>query len=86
MVALQILSRVIQTQDISIIERNNLTVDYFPEYQDEFEYIMNHYREYGNVPDKLTFISHFQDFEVVEVQESESYLIDTIREEYLYYK
>ena len=86
MVALQIISRILQTQDISIIERNNLTVDYFPEYQDEFEYITDHYKEYGNVPDKLTFLSHFQDFEIVEVQESESYLVDTIREEYLYYK
>ena len=86
MVALQIISRILQTQDISIIERNNLTVDYFPEYQDEFEYILSHYKEYGNVPDKLTFLSKFQDFEIVEVQESESYLVDTIREEYLYYK
>lgn len=86
MVALQIISRILQSQDISIIERNNLTEEYFPEYQDEYEYIMNHYKEYGNVPDKLTFLSKFQDFEIVEVQESESYLVDTIREEYLYYK
>jgi len=86
MVALQIISRIIQTQDLSIVERNNLTVDYFPEYQDEFDFIISHYKEYGNVPDKLTFLSKFQDFEIVEVQESESYLVDTIREEYLYYK
>lgn len=86
MVALQIISKVLQSQDISIIEDNQLTVDYFPEYQDEYEYIMEHYNEYKKVPDKLTFISKFQDFEIVEVQESDKYLIDTIREEYLYYK
>lgn len=86
MVALQILSQVLQTQDISIIENNQLTADYFPEYQEEFEYIVNHYKEYGNVPDKLTFLSNFQDFEIVEVDESEQYLIDTIREENLYYR
>ena len=86
MVALQILSQVLQTQDISIIENNQLTADYFPEYQEEFEYIVNHYKEYGNVPDKLTFLSNFQDFEIVEIDESEQYLIDTIREENLYYR
>lgn len=86
MVALQILSQVLQTQDISILENNQLTADFFPEYQEEYEYIVNHYKEYGNVPDKLTFLSNFQGFEIVEVNESEQYLIDTIREENLYYK
>lgn len=86
MVALQILSQVLQTQDISIIENNQLTADFFPEYQDEFEFIVNHYKEYGNVPDKLSFLAQFNDFEIVEVNESEEYLIDTIREENLYYK
>ena len=86
MVALQILSQVLQTKDISIIENNQLTADFFPEYQEEYEFIMNHYREYGNVPDKASFLSNFQEFEIVEVNESEQYLIDTIREENLYYK
>lgn len=86
MVALQIISQVLQTQDISIIENNQLTVDYFPEYQEEFNFIMKHYKEYGVVPDKLTFLAQFNEFEVVEVNESEQYLIDTIREENLYYK
>lgn len=86
MVALQILSQVLQTQDISIIENNQLTVDFFPGYQEEYEYIVNHYKEYNNVPDKVTFLSEFQDFEIVEVSETEQYLVDKIREENLYYR
>lgn len=86
MVELQILNRILQTQDISIIEDNQLTVDYFPEYSEEFEFISNHYKEYSNVPDKTTFLSNFSDFEFIEVSESEEYLVKTIREEYLYYK
>lgn len=86
MVALQIISKILQTQDISILEDNQLTNDMFVEYQDEINYITEHYKNYGNVPDKLSFLSKFQDFDVVEVQESDSYLVDTIREEYLYYK
>ena len=84
MVGLQILSQVLQTQDISIIEANDLTADFFPEYQEEYEFIMSHYKEYGNVPDKLSFLAQFNNFEIVEVNESEKYLIDTIREENLY--
>lgn len=86
MVALQIISKVLQTQDISLLEENQITKDYFPEYQDEIEFILKHHNDYGNVPDKATFIAQFPEFELVEVQESDRYLIDTIREEYLYYK
>lgn len=86
MVALQIISKVLQTQDISLLEENQITKDYFPEYQDEIEFILKHHNDYGNVPDKATFIAQFPEFELVEVQESDRYLVDTIREEYLYYK
>lgn len=86
MVALQILSRVLQTKDCSIIENNQLTKEYFVGYEDEYNFILNHYKEYGNVPDKATFLSNFPEIDIVEVTESEEYLVNTIREEYLYYK
>lgn len=86
MVSLQIISKVIQTKDISVITDNQLDSDYFPEYEEEYEYIVSHYKDYGNVPDKATFLSKFPNFEMVEVTEGDSYLIDTIREEYLYAK
>ena len=85
MVALQIISKVLETQDYSIIENNSLTVDYFVGYEDEYNYIKNHVIEYDKVPDKATFLSKFE-LELVEVQESDRYLVDTIREEYLYYR
>ena len=86
MVELQILNTVLQTKDISIIENNQLDSEYFPEYSEEYKFIMDHYKEYKNVPDKTTFLSAFNDFEFIEVSESEEYLINKIREEYLYYK
>lgn len=86
MVALQILSKVLSTKDISIIDDNLLTKDYFVGYENEYEFIMNHYKQYDNVPDKSTFLSKFPDVELVEVTESDRYLVDTIREEYLYYQ
>ena len=86
MVSLQILSKVLETKDMSIIDNNFLTVDYFVGYEDEYKFIVEHVKTYGDVPDKATFLARFPDVELVEVTETDRYLVDTIREEYLYYK
>lgn len=86
MVQLQILNKILSTADNSIIEINNLTDEYFIEYKDEYDFIQSHFKQYGNIPDKATFLANFPDFEILEVTESDRYLIDKIREEYLYYK
>lgn len=90
MIQLQVLSKVIASHDYSIIENNLLTKEYFFGYEDVFEFIETHYKQYGNVPDKATVLSQFLDkngnptFDVVEVTESDNYLVDSIREQYLY--
>ena len=86
MVVLQILNKVLKTSDISIINDNNLTQDMFFEYEDEFGFIMHHFQKYGKVPDKETFLKQFQDFNLIEVEESDRYLLDTLNEEYIYSK
>lgn len=86
MVSVQILSKVLQTGEYEIIENNLLDEDYFVGYENEFNFIKSHKEKYGNVPDKETFLSSFPEFDFVEVNESDRYLITTIREEYLYYK
>ena len=86
MVALQIISKIIATKDFSIVTDNLLTKDYFVGYEDEFTFIEKHVEEYGYVPDKATFLSQFPQIEFVDVNESDKYLINTIREEYLYYR
>ena len=86
MVSLQILNKIISTKDISIITDNNLTIDYFLEYEDEYSFIKEHFDNYKNVPDTETFINRFPDFELLEVNENDRYLVDAIREEYLYSK
>lgn len=85
MVALQIISKILATKDYSIVENNLLTEEYFVGYEEEFNYIKDHVEKYDIVPDKATFLSKF-DLDLVEVEETDRYLVDTIREEYLYYK
>ena len=86
MVSLQIISKILATKDSSILEDNLLTRDFFVGYENEYDFLVQHEKDYGDVPDKATFLSKFPDVELVEVTESDKYLVDTIREEYLYYK
>lgn len=86
MISLQIINKILATKDYSIISDNELTVNHFVGFEQEFNFIKEHFNEYGNVPDTATFLSNFPDFELLEVAESDKYLVDTINEELLYYK
>lgn len=84
MVELQILSKIIKDKSISLLTLNNITDDYFVTYSEEYNFIKAHLEQYGNVPDKETFQSKFPDFQIVEVSETDKYLVDTFNEEHLY--
>ncbi len=86
MITLQILNKVIQTGDIQLITKNALTEEYFVGYEPEFNFIIDHFNKYGKVPDKATFLDKFNDFNLIEVAETDKYLLDTLYEEHLYYK
>lgn len=86
MIALQVISKILATGSLSIIEDNLLDKSYFPGYEAEFEFIQDHANKYGNVPDTATFLAKFPQIELVECTESDKYLVDTIREENLYYR
>jgi len=85
-IALQILSKILDTHDDSIIDNNSLTIDYFKGYEEPYSFIQEHKHQYGNIPDKATFLSKFPDIELVDVTESDKYLVDGIREEYLFHQ
>lgn len=84
MVDAQILSKVLDTGNIEIITHNGLNSEYFPNYAEEFRFILDHYRQYNVVPDKETFLSKFPDFTIIKVNEADSYLLDQLNENFLY--
>lgn len=86
MVDIQILNKVLETGNIEIILHNGLNSEYFPNYQEEFKFIVDHYRQYNKVPDKETFLERFPDFNFIKVQEADTNLLDRISEEYLFNK
>lgn len=76
---LQLINYMLEHKDFSIIKLNNITKDFFAVWFKEFEFIESHYKAYGNVPDKATFLSHFKDFELVEVEEKGQYLVNKLK-------
>lgn len=86
MIELQCLNFILNTKSFSFVTLNNLDKSYFSDYEKEFDFIENHYKQYSNVPDKETFIAQFPDFAFIDVQESPKFLYDTLCEEYTYKK
>lgn len=78
MVQLQLLNYLLQTGDASLLKVNNVDDTFFSEYPDEYRFIRDHMSNYGQVPDRLTFATKFDDFDWIEVNENPNYLIDEL--------
>lgn len=81
MIQLQVLNYLLDSKDSSFLLMNNLTKEFFSDYSEEFEFINSHYLSYGKIPDKLTLLAKFPDFDIIEVDESPKYLIDALYED-----
>lgn len=84
MIQLQVLNRVLEDRSLSLLNNNGITAEYFTDYFPEYDFITEHYKKYGNVPDDVTVLEHFEGFELLNVLESDTYLVEKIREEHLY--
>lgn len=82
MVQLQILNSIINNKDASIILLNNLSEEYFSDYPNEYNFIRSHLNQYGVVPDQVTFLNKFPNFEVLQVSEPTSFLINELYSDY----
>ena len=76
----QIINTILTKRDFSIIVSNGLSSDYFPGYEQEFEFIQNHLEQYNVIPDETTFLNKFPDFPLFDVAESEQAMIFAIKE------
>lgn len=81
MIQLQFINHLLDSKDTSLILMNNLDESFFSDYKEEYNYITEHIRKYGNVPDKATFISRFPHFSVIDVKETNKYLLDSLFED-----
>lgn len=86
MIEVQVINKILQEKSMAMLMNNDIDSNYFVTYKDEIEYIFHHHREFGTVPDRETFLSRYNDFDIIDVGESEKYLIETLQEQYMYYK
>lgn len=78
----QIINKILQTGDFSIVLLNNLNETYFSNYTSEFRYIRDHFEKFGKVPDRLTFVNSYPDFDIKDVNEPDSYLLEELNKDY----
>lgn len=84
MIQVQIINKILKSKSMDFVFDNDLSEEHFGDYSPEYNFIYNHYKQYGNVPDIETFLDAFEDFTVMEVSESDQYLLDKINEDYQY--
>lgn len=82
MVQLQLLNKILSTQDTSVLLLNNLTEDFFSDYKEEYRWLKHHLDEYGNCPDIHSFVDKFPNFDVIQVNETNKYLVDELYQDY----
>ena len=77
----QVLNKILDTKDKSFLTSNDLTAEFFSDYPEEYQFIKNHIDNYNQIPDKATFVAQFPNFDVLEVSEPDSYLLDQLYED-----
>jgi replicative DNA helicase len=86
MIEQSLICKLLEAPDFEIFRANGVTYDMFLTCKDEVLFIENHYNLYNQMPDKITFLREFKDFQMLEVQESTEYLIYKLKEAYTYTK
>lgn len=86
MIEQSLISKLLEAPDLEILHSNGVTVDMFLTCKDEIQFIVNHYNQYKKIPDKLTFLSTFKDYQILSVEESTEYLVYKLKEAYVYTK
>lgn len=79
-IELQVISKILTTDDQELVDALcAFDESYYSVFKDCIHFILKHRQKYNSVPDVFTFLSQFEDIELVEVNESEAYLIDEIQ-------
>lgn len=88
MIEIQIINKVLSKKSIDWLKGkpyyNN--PDLFGGYNLHYKMILDHYNQYNEVPDKVTFLDKFPEFDVVEVTDSDESLLSRMDEAVLFTK
>lgn len=87
---IQALNKIIQKKDYNFIRINGLEPKHFVGYEQHVQFMLDHYKLYGRIPDLQTVCEKFPDFmdKIIDspVEEADDYLVDRLYEDYGYSK
>ena len=86
MIEQSLICKLLEAPDLEIFHSNGVTAEMFLTCKDEVQFITNHFNQYKQMPDKITFLGKFREFQMLEVSESTEYLIYKLKEAYTYTK
>lgn len=86
MIEQSLICKLLEAPDFEIFRTNGVIPEMFLTCRSEVAFIENHYNQYKQMPDKVTFLQEFKDFQMLEVSESTEYLIYKLKEAYTYTK
>lgn len=86
MIEQSLLCKLLEAPDLEILHSHGVTADMFLTCKDEVNFILNHFNQYKQMPDKVTFLSKFKDFQMLQVDESTEYLVYKLKEAFTYTK
>ena len=86
MIEQSLISKILEAPDMEILNSNGVITDMFLSCNEEIKFIIKHFAQYKQMPDKITFLGTFKDFQMLQVDESTDYLIYKLKEAYTYTK
>lgn len=84
MIELQCINNILAENNIDSYLEEGINEEFFPNYKKEWNYILDHYKKYDKVPDQATFLANFTDFDLIDVLEPQKYLLENLREDYVF--
>lgn len=84
MIELLIINKILKEQSLNFISKFGIDKDWFKVYKAEIDFILDYYSKYNHVPSQLTFLSTFQQFEIIDVTDSDDFLFYKLKEGLLY--
>lgn len=80
----QIISKILYAKDIELLESIRSRVDDFLGFENEVNFILEHYDKYKSIPDVSTYLNKFKQENIEEVTEPNEYLIQALNDTVLF--
>ena len=84
-IEVQIINKILNEKSLDILIDYGVDSSYFSEFKAVIDFIINHHETYQVIPDSFTLCSKFNQFELIEVNEPNEFLMAQLFEQKLWY-